>query len=217
MNIYFSPHPDDAILSCGGRILNEEEPAVVVNLFSGKYRGLTKWDKLCGFGENPMEKRIKEDKEILSSIGVEPVYLDFYDQAVYKDIKNKERSEDGKAKISRKVKKVIDERSPQKVFFPAGINHDDHQLLFKIGERVSGGVEVFFYEDLPHALTRKNNNFEEYRFSRGVMNKKIELILKYKSQIKGFLKISKVKSIEEFRFKMIDYHKKKKCYVERFC
>ncbi|MGM0438900.1 MAG: PIG-L family deacetylase [Patescibacteria group bacterium] len=218
MNIYVSPHPDDAILSCGGRILNENnKQQVVINVFSKLYNKPTEWDKLCGNSENPMKKRVEEDKKILSEVGVKSIYLDFYDNAVYSDLKNKKRPEGKKELISKKVKKII-ARYPgdRKIFFPSGVDHIDHQLISKIGKQLSKKYKVIFYEDLPYSIDRSNKRKECYKINEETLNKKIKLICEYKTQIPGFLKLTRTKSVSSFKKKLRNYHFKGNKFCENY-
>jgi len=107
MDIYFSPHPDDAVLSCGGRLISTDQ-SLVVNVFAGNYDGLTEWDKLCGFENNPMSQRRREDKEILRFLGVNVINLDFLDVAVYNDLRSKPRDESVKTRITKKIENIIE-------------------------------------------------------------------------------------------------------------
>ena len=211
MDIYFSPHPDDAILSCGGRLIFADS-ALVVNVFAGEYQTPTEWDKLCGIKSAPMKRRKDEDRKILNSIGVEVVNLNFLDVAA-RDKKNSNQKEDLKVSIIQKVEKIIRKHNPKNLFFPLGIGHADHKLLNAAGKRLN--EKAFFYEDIPYTLNFELQDFSEFNFGESVMNHKIDLILDYETQLQGFLKLTSSKSIKDFQRKIIDHHKVDKIYIER--
>ena len=214
MNIYFSPHPDDVVLSCGGRLLSEDE-ALVVNVFAGNYKGLTEWDKLCGLRKEAIKQRKEEDKRILSSLGFNVLNLDFLDIAVYKDLRSDFRSKSVESKLIEEIEDLISDHKPQKLFFPMGMGHEDHRLLNSIGERFVD-LNRCFYADIPYSLNSKIQNYNKYKLSKEEMTKKLNLILRYKTQIKGFLKLTNSNSIEEFKSKLANYHEKESGYIEKF-
>ncbi len=211
-SIYFSPHPDDIILSCGGR-LPKERSALIVNVFSKNYSGLTKWDKICGLKSDPMKKRIREDKKIISGLGFDSIYLDFYDHAVYRDIKETSRPKKEIIKIRQKIKKIIGGNKEATLIFPAGISHSDHLLLSKIGKNLKR--DLVLYEDLPYGLNADFSRHRKILIGKKEMGEKINLILEYKTQIKGFLSLTNSKKIGEFKEKLINHHKIKDKFYEK--
>lgn len=204
MDLYISPHPDDVILSCGGRLIKETGPKTVLTVFSGSYTGRTDWDKLCGLKVNPMKTRIKEDKKILSQVEVVSIYLDFYDNAVYQDLLNKKPPRERSEKIERKIKRVIDRLSPERIFCPYGITHPDHKLISTILKKVSGNL--IFYEDFPYSIKSPLKKGVLFKFSNAVLEKKINLILGYESQLGGLLRLSDSETAEEFISKTKTHH-----------
>lgn len=210
MQVYISPHPDDAVLSCGGRILKTSEKIVVVNVFTKEYEGLTKWDKVCEIANNPMQERITEDKKILSKIEAEGKYLNFYDQAVYEDIKKEKRPSDERKEIKSELTEIINNLSPSKLFFPVGIKHSDHKLLRRIGKE----FDCSFYEDLPYGIKNPIKDFTSY-FIGSVIEKKIDLILEYKTQIKGLMFLTNTKTKNDLKIKLTNHHFFNNSYYEK--
>ncbi len=205
MNIYISPHPDDAVLSCGGRILKNKKQSVI-NVFSKKYSGITDWDRKCGLVKRPMKQRIKEDKQILSSLNIKSVYLKFYDDAVYKEIKRRKRPKKEAEVIRKNLEKILNKFSEgSKFFFPAGLGHEDHKLLADIGRKMTERFNIIFYEDIPYAL-RSNFNFNDNYKITSVMDKKMDLILSYKTQIRGFFDLTNSTDLSEFSKKIKKHH-----------
>ena len=204
MDLYISPHPDDAILSCGGRLIKEDGPKTILNIFSGNYKGETGWDKLCGLKGEPMKTRIKEDKKQLKKVGVVGIYLDFYDQAAYDDIFKKEPPTDRRDQVGKKIREVIATLSPRRVFCPYGIGHPDHKLVSRAVKSIS--KNPVFYEDFPYSMKKSLSGGKVFKFSRGILDKKMDLILGYESQLKGFFELTETKTVEEFISKTKEHH-----------
>ncbi len=208
MNIYISPHPDDAIISCGGRILKEKEKnQVVINVFCKNYDGLTKWDQLSENLEKPMENRIKEDKQILSSLGVSVFYLDFYDNAVYSDILKNKRDKEEVKEIEKRLIEIISSFSNNiKLFFPFGIDHKDHKLIAGMGVRLQKEEDVSFYQDLPYGFFKQTDLNKKKYLITDVIEEKMDLIFEYQSQINGLISLTKIKSKDDFKEKFKELH-----------
>ena len=71
--IYFSPHLDDAVLSCGEQIAVDEEPMVITVLAgSPGVKPVTQYDVNCGFrnGEEAVMYRRWEDRRAVAVLGV---------------------------------------------------------------------------------------------------------------------------------------------------
>jgi LmbE family N-acetylglucosaminyl deacetylase len=80
--VVVSPHPDDAVLSCG-QFLAAHPGATVVTVFAGAPETYPDppswWSTLCGFGpgDDITAARRAEDADALGSLGATPVWLDF--------------------------------------------------------------------------------------------------------------------------------------------
>ena len=205
-SIYFSPHLDDVVLSCGGILKkNQKSPQLIVNIFSGEYEGLTKWDLSCGIkNKNPILIRKKENRRALGSINTTSVYFNFFDNVFFKDLKRTKRPLSDSIKIKSEILKILKENisSLKRVFFPLGISHPDHILIAKIGKEVTKELkvtetEVYFYEDFPYLY----NNFKwkasyflnefspiYFRIDKEILTK-IKMVISYKSQLLPLLKI----------------------------
>lgn len=80
-----------------------------------------------------------------------------------------------------------------KMIFPLAIgNHVDHQIVNKVGKNLSDeGYNCFFYEDFPYASSGNEEiiNFRckdpIYINLNNILDKKVEAISKYESQIQG--------------------------------
>jgi len=203
--IYFSPHLDDVVLSCGGVLKkNQKNPQLIVNVFSGQYKGLTNWDLSCGIKtEDPISLRKNEDKKALHLIKAASVHLNFLDNAFLNDLKNQKRIQSDFIKIKKEVFKILKENiSLEKAFFPLGISHPDHFLLVKIGKEIAKELKeirkaIYFYEDFPYFY--KNFKLKipyflkeftpiYFRIDKEIFTK-IKMIFSYKSQLSSLLKI----------------------------
>ncbi len=217
MNVYISPHPDDAMLSCGGRILqNRDKKQLVINVFTAIYKGKTEWDELCDLrNPHPMYLRIREDNKILSSLEVQCRYLNFLDQAVYKNIKDKPRPKSIIEKIEFTLRKKLKKIPKAKLFFPFGLAHQDHKVLREIGERIARDYHVCFYEDIPYALTDSISDWRFYKLTEESLKEKINLIFNYESQIPGLLTISESESEISLANKLKNHHREQGEPVEK--
>ena len=139
---------------------NKGKPQLIINIFSKEYKGQTQWDLSCGLERKvPIQTRKKEDKKAIRLVGTASIYLIFFDNLVFKDLKNSERLFSDSRKIKSEVAKILMRNisSLKGVFFPLGISHPDHFLIAKIGkdkakELSQKGIKVYFYEDFPSSL-----------------------------------------------------------------
>ena len=79
--VVVSPHPDDAVLSCG-QLLARHAGATVITVFCGSPARYpdppNRWSQLSGFapGEDSSATRREEDRRALAHLGATPVHLD---------------------------------------------------------------------------------------------------------------------------------------------
>ncbi|RLC34779.1 hypothetical protein DRH14_02220 [Candidatus Shapirobacteria bacterium] len=178
--VFFSPHLDDAVLSCGGlitKLIKKGKKVLVVTVFSSgrevKVSSRTKWwIGRCGFKDVVklfMERRI-EDRKVAASLGFAVKHLGFIDASfrvskemgvlVYKGFKDvfgqsKIKEIDLKKKIENKLLSLLDGNLRKKVkfYFPLALgNHVDHLILREIGMDLSGSYGILFWEDYPYSL-----------------------------------------------------------------
>jgi LmbE family N-acetylglucosaminyl deacetylase len=146
--VILSPHLDDAVLSCWTLLARERE-VTVINVFSGVPSAdlpLSPWDRLTGAGD-PRERaleRLREDAEVLASIGCQPVNLTFLD--------NQYRGgEQDVGPLRDEIVAHID-GSPT-VYAPAGIgaNPDHFAVRAAAVAMLRRGFSVMLYAELPYA------------------------------------------------------------------
>ncbi len=206
MNIYFSPHPDDAILSCGGTMLKTKKKQLVVNVFCGDYLQPTAWDQLCEIEGSPMRERVSEDQKILNELGVDVVYLDFLDSAA---IGKKRRDI---FSIEKQILKIVDSYQGD-FFFPLGVGHPDHLTLKKIGGKVEGAK---YYADIPYVFDKKLREPDIKTDISRYIDRKIDLVFKYKTQLKGLLHLIGMGEESKLKKRIKDYHFEDGAYYENF-
>jgi hypothetical protein len=74
---------------------------------------------------------------------------------------------------------------------------------------------VILYEDIPYGLGKSLPKFKKLLITKEI-DQKIDLILKYKTQLKGFLFLTGCKEIEELKRKLKKHHRIKNNFFERF-
>jgi LmbE family N-acetylglucosaminyl deacetylase len=173
MHLFLSPHPDDAVLSCGGviyRLTQAGEPVTVVTLMAGALPAdvppsafieehLVRW----GLGPDPVPGRREEDRRALQELGAivrfgripdalyrtdgqgNPLYPDLV--ALFGTVHPKDPAigelDDTLARLD----------TAATLYAPLGAGHHvDHQLVRDAALRWSrAGVAVFFYEEYPYS------------------------------------------------------------------
>ncbi|RXZ36949.1 PIG-L family deacetylase [Oxalobacteraceae bacterium CAVE-383] len=125
--LVFSPHMDDAVLSCGELIAQHPETCVVT-VFAAAPPGfsrLTDWDAASGFRDarQAIECRRREDGRALSLLAARPAWLDFCD-AQYEATPTLPC-------LTAALLQVLRAHAPDTVLLPAGLFHSDHVLLHR--------------------------------------------------------------------------------------
>ena len=177
-HLFFSPHADDVVLSCGGTIhslVSQNKPVQVVGVFAGipEKNGYSafarhlhmKWD----LRTNPIAERWHEDTVAMKELGITKFERWDYIEAPYRTgpdgsplyLGNEElvgelAGEDRmlRDRIAQKMgKHLADLPQTAVLYFPLSLGkHVDHQILFDIGLELSAsGRQVRFYEDYPYA------------------------------------------------------------------
>jgi len=175
-HIYFSPHLDDAIYSCGGRIFRQRshgEAVTVLNFLAGHPTEgrLTpfaqQYHNMWGNASDPIALRLGEDSRALGLWEVQAIYWGTSDaiyrkvnqEAVYPDLSalfGPPHPEDAKALMCFWKNAWHDLGFvPEQVHLYAPLaagNHVDHVLVREFAKWLKQqGWQVWFYEDFPHA------------------------------------------------------------------
>lgn len=161
-HIFFSPHLDDAVLSCGGLIagLKNKSSTLVVSIFSDVGQGTTSefgemFINTCGYknGFSLIRERKIEEKRAAEKLGYDFLFLDFPDaffrferkifskKYFYDSRKTLFGKLDEKDKliiavIKKRLKDIIKKifTKDGRLYFPLTVgNHIDHQIINKIG------------------------------------------------------------------------------------
>lgn len=167
--VYISPHLDDVVFSCGGRILRRvanRQSCLVITVFTGEPDDVTKIPAEVHARIGDMTIRRDEDRRAMKHIGADFLWLD-YEEAIYRhpvyytvvgtfsryrasDRRLAQRLADQVAEIARQVRARC-------LYFPLGVgSHVDHRVICDAGVHLSHQAErpwdIFFYEDAPYAF-----------------------------------------------------------------
>lgn len=154
--LYISPHFDDVIFSCGGKIIDDVRNGsrvIVVTLFSEGGRESTA----------DYHKRNKENNLALEILKVEGINLGFLDaphrHAYYNSFRkiilerHPSDNSDFVSKIGNALNKLCDILNPSMVYAPLGVGtHIDHRLCFESAIKHLK-APLLFYEDRPYCFT----------------------------------------------------------------
>jgi hypothetical protein len=146
--IIFSPHFDDAVLSCWHLLASAGE-VLVVNVFAGEPPAGTLgwWDELAGATDSAaaVRARIEEDRQALALAGRAAVNLPFLDSQY-------RQSDQAPAGILQELRGVL--VAGARIYAPAslGDDHRDHAAVRAAALALHAeGADVTLYADLPHA------------------------------------------------------------------
>jgi glycosyltransferase involved in cell wall biosynthesis/LmbE family N-acetylglucosaminyl deacetylase/SAM-dependent methyltransferase len=214
-HLFFSPHLDDAVLSCGGMIhslVSKNKSVRVITVFAGNSDEAQRsafarhLHAKAGSTADLCEQRRQEDSHALGELGVRNVERWNFTEAPYRratngrylygsyaELRGQPAIEDRSLKetITEKVLKLLQE-APESavVYFPLSLGrHVDHQLLFAIGLQLSsGGKRVRFYEDYPYAEAYDPDHRELNWLPRTMsidLESKLKAAAAYVTQIRG--------------------------------
>ena len=149
--VLFSPHLDDAAISCG-MLLAASTHAHVVTLLAGVPSpaiDMREWDVRCGFSNSAkaMAARRAEDSAAMAILDVQGHYEDFFDSQY--DVLPSVHD------VAAAMVTALAAWRPDTVLVPLGLHHCDHERVHAgalLAMRQSGfGMRWLAYEDLPYA------------------------------------------------------------------
>lgn len=214
-HLFFSPHLDDAVLSCGGMIhslVSQNKFVQVITVFAGDLdeRQVSAFARhlhaKSGSTGDLFEQRHQEDAKALGELGVGNVERWNFNEAPYRrakdgkylygsydELRGQPALEDQSLRetITERVLKLLEEAPDSAVlYFPLSLGrHVDHQLLFAVGLQLSAaGKEVRFYEDYPYAEAYDPDQRELNWLPRTVsivLESKLKAAAAYATQIRG--------------------------------
>jgi LmbE family N-acetylglucosaminyl deacetylase len=168
-HVYISPHMDDVVLSCGGRIakqLKSGESVLVVTVFAGDVGGEKKHRGMIFDQVVDIRGRRVEDKKAMERLGADYLWLNYID-SIFRHripvlryglyIGTSVREKDQYESISEDILKICEKSGNSNLYLPLGAGqHEDHHALFKVGKQIISrrvhNIEVNFYEDVPYVF-----------------------------------------------------------------
>ncbi len=214
--IFLAPHPDDAVLSCGGwiyQLAQADERPIVITIFGGDApaggprsdfaRSLqTRWQ----MGDDAPVRRRDEDRAACDRLGCFLIHLPFAD-AVYRVDEHGRSLYESEASIfgANRETSLVDlvaealRQRVERVFNPRLVvpltagKHIDHVITRLAAERLN--EDLLYYEDYPYAEQPERMTHvwgtdqwasETIELSEADLNAKIEAFLLHRSQISTF-------------------------------
>jgi LmbE family N-acetylglucosaminyl deacetylase len=164
-HIYVSPHMDDAVLSCGGRItmqIERGERVLVATAFTEAGDG-KRSSKRLNAPASALSQRQKEEEEALGRLGADFILLGYRDGLFRQrlpllryglHLRAPARFASLLGALLSDLEKICTAAACHNLYLPLGIGqHIDHHLVFLTGEDMSRkGIDVSFYEDIPYGL-----------------------------------------------------------------
>jgi LmbE family N-acetylglucosaminyl deacetylase len=214
--IFLAPHPDDAVLSCGGWIYqlaqNGERP-IVITLFGGDRAEAASLSDFARslqerwqLGDDAPARRRDEDRAACDRLGCYLIHLPFADaayrtdengqslytteEAIFSEIREASIIDRVAEALRPRVRKVLNARL---VIPLTGGKHIDHVITRLAAERLN--EDVLYYEDYPYAeqLERMTHVWgsnewasETIGLSEDALHARIEAFLLHRSQISTF-------------------------------
>lgn len=180
LDLYVSPHLDDVVLSCGGRVAaarKQGRAAIVVSVFASPAPDdlpsplARRYHTSMGAPGDALVRQ-REDREALGLLLASPVHLRHLD-CIYRtgadglplvseepDIFRADEAEDRELveAVSGDLHDIAAGVGAHQLFLPLALGrHRDHVLVRQAGEtasgRLGGGVSLLYYEDAPYVLT----------------------------------------------------------------
>jgi glycosyltransferase involved in cell wall biosynthesis/LmbE family N-acetylglucosaminyl deacetylase len=212
-HVFFSPHADDVVLSCGGAIqslITQGKNVQVITVFAGESAGQSsafarhlhrKWRTT----ESVARQRRQEDREALRILGVNQMaywdYLEAPDRSnldgaplytTYDELSGTLSADDEHliGEISERIISANAWPAGSVFYFPLSLgNHVDHQILATVGRRlIASGRHVRFYEDYPYAENYRDVSRELNWLPQVVVvpvARKLRALAAYQSQLYG--------------------------------
>ena len=170
-HVYFSPHLDDVVLSCAGRIARQTaagERVLVVTVFAGSRADAVTAAPARSQLWAPFQDvaaRRREDRRALQTLAADYRWLDFPDALqrhrryasvtrITARLPRREAALQGE--VAASIAEVSRQYPAARLYFPLGIgNHVDHQLVAAVGldrQQVDSPRPrgTLFYEDTPY-------------------------------------------------------------------
>lgn len=184
VDLYISPHLDDVVLSCGGRLVagrREGRSTVVASVFAAPTPRepatpfVCSYHQMMGIGEDRCLRR-REDREALRLLGAKPVHLEHLD-CIYRarpnglplvtresdifrfdDLEERELLQ----AVSEDLCELITRTGADRVYIPLALGwHRDHVLTRRAAEAALQGVgdcaDLLYFEDMPYVIEAEDD------------------------------------------------------------
>jgi LmbE family N-acetylglucosaminyl deacetylase len=170
-SVYLSPHPDDVVFSCAGRIWLQTDKGASVRILTvttGDPEGplspfARRLHARCGLEPTSLEIRRREDLEAAEILGVEVLHLDLQD-AIYRMDPDTDKARyqrfrhlfgplhpaDGEfsLELTARLRELLSDC--REVVVPLGVgDHVDHRLVREAAE-LSTSTPLLYYEEFPY-------------------------------------------------------------------
>lgn len=215
VHLFFSPHLDDAVLSCGGTIhslVSQDKAVQVITVFAGNsgdsYQSAfaRHLNAKCGSPADLLSQRLQEDEKALRELGVTQVERWNFSEApfrraadgnnlyaTYDELRGQPAVADQSLKqtIAETVFNLIQKLPADAVlYFPLALGgHVDHQILLAVGMQLNAaGKRVRFYEDYPYAESYRADELQLNWLPRSLdidLKPKLKAASAYGTQIRG--------------------------------
>ncbi len=168
--IYLSPHLDDAVFSCGGRMHREVGEGLSVLIATvatapapaRMSRYAARFHRRAGLGADAMERRREEDREAARRLGAETLHLGLPD-AIYRvdpqggrpfyprwwALLGRARAGDPLAPLLRRALEELPDSEILLAPFAIG-GHVDHRLTREAAESACADRRLVWWEDFPY-------------------------------------------------------------------
>ncbi len=155
--LFLSPHLDDVVFSCPGRVLAEARSGarvVVATVFSHCGRDSAN-------AANYRERR-EEDRASVRMLGAEPLWLGlpdapfrhgYYDSFRTIIFGEAPAESEWMPRIIETINKLLESLCPDRVYVPLGVGHHiDHRLTFRAIVNRQWRGEICYYEERPYCF-----------------------------------------------------------------
>lgn len=167
--VYISPHLDDVVFSCGGRVLQavaNRRSCLVITVFTGEPDEAANIPAEVRARIGDMAVRRDEDRRAMEQLGVDFFWME-HAEAIYRHrayhtvagtLWRYQASDRLLARLlADRVEEIARQIRARRLYFPLGVgNHIDHRVLCDAGVHLSHRPgrpwEIFFYEDAPYAF-----------------------------------------------------------------
>lgn len=163
-----SPHPDDACFALGGMLLKEKNRHFYIwDIFNVQSFSILNEDS-----DKAMKRIMDEEKCFLYKVqgvgiieDIKEASLRGYDslkRILFNDKKpiyDKEENKEIYNRLARRIKEIITEINPKRVYLPMGVGgHIDHLIVRDAVISVIEGfpnIEFYFYEEMPYSVNQR--------------------------------------------------------------